>query len=168
MKKYIYFWGHQTSKSYVGKECLSQWYPSIFTVDGVKFYNCEQFMMAQKAKLFNDTETYNRILKTTDPKAVKSLGRIVKNFDANVWDEHKYKIVVTGNYHKFTQNDTLKYYLLDTADDILVEASPYDKIWGVGLRQDDPRIKNEATWQGLNLLGKALMEVRNDIYYGQM
>lgn len=167
MKKYIYFWGHQTSKSYVGKECMSQWYPSTFKVDGWEYDNCEQFMMAKKAELFNDTESFKRILATSNPRKVKELGRAVKNFDANIWDANKFDIVVKGNYEKFVQNSDLKKYLLSTNDDILVEASPYDKVWGVGLRASDPLILNESTWKGENLLGKALMEVRNDLYHGQ-
>ena len=167
MKKYIYFWGHQTSKSYVGKECMSQWYSSKFTIDNVEYANCEQFMMDKKANLFNDIESSKKIRLCSDPRKVKELGRGVKNFNAEIWDEHKLDIVVKGNYAKFVQNDDLKNYLLSTNDAILVEASPYDKIWGVGLRASDPLILNESTWKGENLLGKALMQVRNDLYYGQ-
>ena len=168
MKKYIYFWGHQTSKNYVGKECLSQWYPSRFTVDGWEYFSAEQYMMAEKAKLFNDEESWKKIYLATDPKTIKQLGRNVKNFNSTIWDNAKFDIVVKGNYRKFVQNDKLKNYLLSTNDDILVEASPYDKVWGVGLRASDPLILDEKTWQGENLLGKALMNVRNDLYYGSM
>ena len=163
MKKYLYFWGHQTSKSYIGKECLSQWYPSSFEVDGVQYYNCEQYMMAEKAKLFGDEDALKSILKSRDPKSVKSIGRTVENFDAKLWDENKFDIVVKGNYNKFSQDELLKDYLLSTGDKILVEASPYDTVWGVGLRASDPLILNESTWKGLNLLGEALMKVRNEI-----
>lgn len=163
MSNYIYFWGHETSKSYVGKECLSQWYPARFTADGWEYFNTEQYMMAEKARLFNDEESWKNIYFETDPKIIKKLGRTVKNFDSDLWDSKKYDIVVEGNYRKFSQNNRLKNYLLGTNNSILVEASPYDKIWGVGLSEHNHNIKDPSKWKGLNLLGKALMEVRSKL-----
>ena len=120
-------------------------------------------MMASKACLFNDEETLDHILKSSDPKEIKALGRQVKNFDKEAWDEAKYLIVLNGNYRKFTQNPALRDYLLSTGNRFLVEASPYDRIWGIGLAADDPRAMDSSQWQGENLLGFALMEVRDDI-----
>lgn len=166
MSNYIYFWGHQTSRNTVGKECMSQWYPSEFVIDSKMYYNCEQYMMAEKAKLFNDIISFDRILAERDPRDIKALGRKIKNFNSELWDAEKYNIVVRGNLAKFKQEPVLGDYLESTGNKILVEASPYDKVWGVGLRANDPLILNEATWKGENLLGKAIMEVRNILFNG--
>lgn len=117
-------------------------------------------MMWSKAKLFNDNDVAEKILKTRDPKTQKALGREVKGFDAKIWDLKKLEIVVQGNIYKFSQNLDLKKQLLDTGSKTLVEGSPYDKVWGVGLKWDDPKILDDKNWQGENLLGIALMEVR--------
>jgi ribA/ribD-fused uncharacterized protein len=118
-------------------------------------------MMAGKAKLFNDHETLEEVLKSETPNQAKSLGRKVKNFDPKIWDEHKYEIVRHGNYLKFSQNDKLKEFLLSTNTKTLVEASPYDTIWGIGMLETDPKAVNPSFWNGENLLGFALMEVRD-------
>lgn len=142
-------------------EIPCQWYPSEFTVDGIE-YNCaEQFMMAQKALFFEDEDTYEEIMDTDDPEEQKRLGRLVQNFDEDRWSEVAIEIVTTGNYAKFDQNPELKEWLLSTGDKILVEASPYDPIWGVGLRENDPRILDREQWQGTNWLGEALSIVRD-------
>ena len=98
-----------------------------------------------------------------DPKEIKALGRAVRNFDGKQWDEVKYSLVLTGNYNKFSQNKALRGFLLSTGDRLLVEASPSDRIWGIGLSADDSRIHDPAQWRGENLLGFALMEVRDEI-----
>ena len=121
----------------------------------------EQYMMAEKAKLFNDSETLNLIMDEIDQKTIKDLGRMVKNFNSNIWDENKYNIVLKGNFAKFSQNNNLKEFLLSTNDSIIVEASPYDKVWGIGMKQDDKNILDVSKWKGENLLGFALMEVRD-------
>lgn len=142
---------------------FSQWYESEFTVKGVT-YNCtEQFMMAEKAGCFNDHTSREKIMATKSPKEQKALGRNVKNFDVEVWKEVCEEIVYVGNYAKFTQNPDLKEILLETKDRILVEASPYDKIWGIGLSQSDPRALDPNLWEGLNLLGIAIMKVRDKL-----
>ena len=135
---------------------MCQWYDSPFTVNGVK-YNCaEQYMMAQKAKLFNDDEVYNLIMGTRHAATMKKYGRMIKNFDSAVWDREKCNIVFQGNLNKFTQNDNLCELLLDTKDAILYEASPYDRVWGIGSDKFEK-------WNGENLLGFILMEVRDVI-----
>lgn len=120
-------------------------------------------MMAGKAKLFDDQEVFKEILTAETPNQAKSLGRKVKNFDPKIWDEHKYEIVKQGNLLKFSQNEKFKEFLLSTNDKILVEASPYDTIWGIGMLETDPRAENPQQWNGENLLGFALMEVRDEL-----
>lgn len=150
----IYFW--KTSDKY---GIFSQWYKSDFTdINDIK-YNCaEQFMMYQKAILFGDNDVANEILNETDPKNIKALGRKIKNFNQQEWDENKFEIVIAGNFYKFTQNDQLKNILLNTGNQDIAEASPLDKIWGIGI--DEKAAESGAEWQGENLLGKALMVVR--------
>lgn len=162
--KYLCFWGHTPKqKTVIDKSCFSQWFPSKFEIDGVQYKNTEQYMMAQKAKLFGDDEILNKILQTADPKEIKALGRLVKGYQESVWLEHRFNIVVQGNLAKFSQNEDLKQFLLNTKDRILVEASPYDKIWGIGLSADDEKAEKPLQWKGLNLLGFALMEVRKQL-----
>jgi ribA/ribD-fused uncharacterized protein len=114
---------------------FSQWTESPFTVEKKKYCCCEQFMMARKAKLFGDSETLGKILAGDhDPAAHKRLGRGVKEFNERVWEDHCDNIVVQGNYAKFTSNRVLLEALLDTGDSLLAEASPHDRVWGIGLR----------------------------------
>lgn len=154
---YIFFW-KPYEKPY---GIFSQWYKSDFIIDNVK-YNCaEQYMMAQKAILFKDYEIHKKILQEKNPFQQKKLGRLVKNFNNEVWKEHRYKIVLRGNMEKFKQNIQIKNILLNTKNAYIVEASPYDKIWSCGLKAQ--QAKDIAKWTGLNLLGKILMEVRNKI-----
>lgn len=157
---YIYFWGHDSNKSYVTHHCLSQWFERGFIASGIHYSTAEHFFMAKKALLFQDNIAYQRILSANDPGEVKQIGREVIGFDQTIWDQNKFEIAVTGNQHKFTQNEDLKSYLLSTKDTILVEASPVDLVWGVGLAKDDLRIHNPNQWLGENLLGFALMQVR--------
>lgn len=159
--KYIFFWGHTEKENQVTKACLSQWYGCLFTVDGVVYNTAEQYMMAQKALLFDDGEIYEEIMKASHPKQFKDLGRRITGFQEKIWDENKYQIVVNGNYQKFLQNKDLRTFLTGTGKRVLVEASPYDKIWGVGLSADTLNIDNPNIWKGQNLLGFALMEVRD-------
>lgn len=127
-------------------------------------FNCaEQAMMWVKAELFSDKETAGKILAETHPGTQKKLGRLVKNFDPAIWDEVKFRSIVNINLHKFRQNPHLAEILLDSDPYILCEAAPWDKIWGNGLPADDPKAGNIATWNGENLLGKALMKVRNSL-----
>ncbi len=155
------FFGHTAYPDRITETCLSQWYPCRFEEDGV-VYNCaEQYMMAHKALTFGDRETLAQIMAAEDPKTCKALGRRVKPFDSAVWNREKYAVVVNGNLAKFGQNPELRAFLTGTGDAVLVEASPWDNVWGIRLGEKDPRVKNPAEWQGQNLLGFALMEVRD-------
>ncbi|MEU1469566.1 NADAR family protein [Streptomyces sp. NPDC005761] len=159
--KYLLFWGHRPrSDGRIGASCLSQWWPSPFTVDGVTYASAEHWMMAGKARLFGDAEAAERAVAAKSPAEAKKVGRLVRGFDATVWERERYGLVVAGSVHKFGQNPELGGFLLGTGDRVLVEASPTDRIWGIGLAADDPRAEDPATWQGLNLLGFALMEAR--------
>jgi ribA/ribD-fused uncharacterized protein len=160
--KFLFFWGH-TVKDEITKACFSQWFPFEFEENGIIYKTAEHYMMAGKARLFNDNETLEKILKSDNPKQAKDLGRKVKNFDAQLWEENKYEIVKKGNFLKFSQNEKLKDFLLSTNDEILVEASPYDRIWGIGMLESDPKSQNPSLWSGENLLGFALMEVRDKL-----
>ncbi|TYB65436.1 NADAR family protein [Nonomuraea sp. PA05] len=159
--KYLYFWGHQPAgDGGVGKGCLSQWWPVRFTADGHTFASAEHYMMAHKAWLFGDEENAARVLAVRHPKQAKELGRAVRGFDQATWEKHRFDIVVRGNVAKFGGHEELAGYLLGTGTRILVEASPVDRVWGIGLAADDDRAASPQRWQGLNLLGFALMAAR--------
>lgn len=117
-------------------------------------------MMASKARLFADAESLRLILGTTEPSLAKAVGRKVRNFDDEVWKANCRRLVTDGNLAKFGQNGPLNAFLLSTGDQVLVEASPYDRIWGIGLKATDAKALHPDTWQGQNLLGFALMDVR--------
>ncbi len=158
MEKFTYFWNGP----------FSQWYPAKFTINNVWTFDCaEQWMMFGKATLFRDDSIAQKILDSKNPRDQKALGRQVKNFDPVIWDRDKRVTVYRGNYAKFTQNPDLLKALLDTRGTTLVEASPYDRIWGIGLTKDDPRALKRGTWLGQNLLGQILTQVRNDIIGSQ-
>ncbi|SHI57833.1 hypothetical protein SAMN02745163_00415 [Clostridium cavendishii DSM 21758] len=160
--KYEFFWGHRPSKNgRITKSCFSQWWMSEFEIDNIVYCCAEQYMMAEKARLFNDEEVLEEILKTKEQGKIKALGRKVKNFNEEVWNKNKYDIVLRGNKAKFSQNEALKEYLLTTGNKVLVEASPYDRVWGIGLSADIEGIENPLLWKGENFLGFALMEVRD-------
>lgn len=161
--KYVFFWGHQKPKSDVSKSCFSQWYESSFSVDGIRYLTPEHFMMAKKAELFGDTDSLRRILASSNPGEAKKLGRNVVGFEDSIWVENRFKIVVEANRAKFGQNPELKEFLLSTGNRVLVEASPVDRIWGIGLAADDAAAENPNKWRGLNLLGFALMQVRDEL-----
>lgn len=162
--KYLFFWGHQPRQDgSIDKSCFSQWFEASFQLNGIDYPTAEHYMMAEKARLFNDHEIRDRILLSQHPGEAKKLGRLVKGFNNELWEENRFEIVIQGNIAKFSQNQTLKSYLLGTHKRILVEASPRDQIWGIGLTGDDPRAANPYQWQGLNLLGFALMEVRQKL-----
>lgn len=158
---FIPFWGHTLKPGKMGKQCFSQWFPCEFVVDGVAYHTTEQYMMSQKALLFEDHEIFEQIMAADNPADYKALGRKIRNFDESIWNEHKFDIVVAGNVAKFSQNPELREYLLSIGDAIPVEASPYDGIWGVKLGIESPDIHNPNLWQGENLLGFAIMTARD-------
>lgn len=159
--KILTFWGHTPSSEAITKSCLSQWYACEFELYECEYHSAEQYMMAKKAELFQDYAAYHKIMAADNPKDCKALGREVRNFNSDLWNREKYRIVLTGNLAKFSRNPELYQFLDSTGDCVLVEASPYDDIWGVNLSADDPRIQDPSQWQGENLLGFALMEVRD-------
>ncbi len=161
--KYLFFWGHQSKGNNISKSCFSQWYTSPFSEDGKRFATAEHYMMYGKAKLFNDIDAMGKALDAKNPGAVKAVGRSVRGFDQAIWDANKFDLVVNANLAKFGNNKELSDFLLNTGKRVLVEASPVDKVWGIGLAQDDDTATNPNLWKGENLLGFALMEVREQL-----
>jgi ribA/ribD-fused uncharacterized protein len=159
--EYFFFWGHTRPKDGgTSKSCLSQWFPAPFTVDGITYETAEHWMMAEKARLFDDTEMLAEIIEALGPHEAKAIGRKVRNFDAEIWSAKCFEIVVTGNVAKFRQNAEMCEFLLSTGEAILVEAAPRDQIWGIGLGEHNERAEDPVQWRGRNLLGFALTEVR--------
>ncbi|MEU9194686.1 NADAR family protein [Streptomyces hundungensis] len=159
--KFLHFWGHTPRRDgSLGPSCFSQWWPSPFTVDGVEYATAEHWMMASKARLFGDAEAEQAALTAANPALAKKAGRMVRGFDEAVWRRERYGIVLAGSLHKFGQDEALRDYLLATGDRVLVEASPLDRIWGIGLAADAPEAEDPRRWRGLNLLGFALTEAR--------
>ena len=158
---FVFFWGHIARAEKQMKACLNQWFPCSFMVDDI-YYNCaEQFMMAEKARLFHGEDALQKIMQAYDPMEQKKLGRRVQGYDDAVWKACCYDVVVRGNAAKFFQNEKLHDFLNSTGDKVLVEASPKDSVWGIGLDENSPDAINPKRWQGTNLLGFALMEVRD-------
>jgi ribA/ribD-fused uncharacterized protein len=158
MEKFTFFWGSGP---------FSNWAPAPFQIDGI-WYNCsEQYMMAEKARLFGDTDTLKKIMSAVDPKEQKAYGRQVKGFNKEQWEKVARDIVYKGCYAKFTQNQDLKCCLMDTGDTTLVESSPYDKIWGIRLHKTDPRAQDRSQWLGTNWLGEILTKLRNDLRFSK-
>lgn len=161
--KFCFFYGHTPAKpGQIDKSYLSQWRHCHFTENGIAYFSTEQYMMAAKARLFHDEKILEQILAASHPSTVKKLGRQVKNFNPAVWEKVKFDIVCEGNRHKFGQNANLKEFLLDTGSAILVEASPYDRIWGIGMGVNHPDRIFPERWKGENLLGFTLTKVRDD------
>lgn len=157
-RDYIFFW-HENDTN--GR--FSQWHVSPFRVDGVRYYSCEQYVMAQKAKLFGDFELYQRILEEEDPVVCRAYGRQIRSFDQKIWEKHLQEILFRGNLEKFSQNRALRKALLATGNATLAEANPMDPILGIGMTASDPFAMDQRYWQGRNLLGKTLMQVRSTL-----
>jgi ribA/ribD-fused uncharacterized protein len=159
----IFFCGHDETRN--GKKVyFSNWYPVSFTDDqDIVYQNTEQYMMYKKAILFGDKMMADKILECSDPRKIKQMGRRVKNFKEDIWRQNAQDIVTQGCYYKFSQNPELKQFLLSTKDKIIVEASPYDKIWGIGLNTRDAMKIPMENWPGSNWLGECLMKVRHQI-----
>lgn len=150
--KFVFFYGGP----------FSQWYRSYFEIDGKK-YNCaEQYMMAQKAIIFNDDQALIAIMSSKDPAVQKGAGRLVRNFDADKWNQVSRAFVYRANIAKFS-DPQLKRFILSTGNKELVEASPTDRIWGIGLAEGDPRCLDKSQWRGTNWLGEVLMQVRTTL-----
>lgn len=162
--KFLFFWGHTPKLGQsIGNFVLSQWYHRPFEVGGKLHPTAEHWMMAEKALLFGDQAIYEKILQSVKPGEAKALGRQVRNFDQEIWNKKRLTIVLQGNLHKFGQHADLKQFLLQTGNRVLVEASPVDPIWGIGMAQDHPEIENPYSWKGTNWLGFILMEVRDQL-----
>ncbi|MER7007207.1 NADAR family protein [Dactylosporangium sp. NPDC000555] len=162
--KYLHFWGHHPRPGgTIGASCLSQWWPAAFEVDGVRFPSAEHYMMWRKAKLFGDDAIATRVLDVSHPNEAKTLGRRIAGFDEEAWARERFGIVVAGSIAKFAAHDDLRAFLLGTGDRVLVEASPLDRVWGIGLAAGDASADEPARWRGLNLLGFALMHARFEL-----
>lgn len=174
--QFTFFWETQSP--------FSQWYKSFFTASvlfhkgitneqreylsnslpkELEFSSAEQFMMYHKALIFLDREIADSIMKTSNPRKIKELGRQVKNYDDNVWHYHRSDVVYAANLLKFEQNQGIMGALADTMGTTLVEAAPNDKIWGIGLAADDPKAQQRETWEGKNLLGEILTQIRVEL-----
>lgn len=159
--EFLFFWGHTPkAPGAVDASCLSQWHPAPFAADGARYATAEHFMMAEKARLFGDAEALARVLATGDPAEAKRVGREVRGYDDARWSAARGEAVVRGNILKFSQNPSLLAFLLGTGERVLVEASPRDRVWGIGMGASNPAARDPSRWRGLNLLGFALMEAR--------
>ena len=160
-QEFLPFYGHKPQPDgRVGPGCLSQWWQDEFTVDGVTYATAEHWMMAGKARLFGDDEALADALAAASPGDAKAVGRRVRGFDPDAWAAARYGLVVEGNLAKFGQHPDLADFLRSTGSAVIVEASPRDRIWGVGLGPSNPDARRPSAWRGLNLLGFALMDVR--------
>ncbi len=160
--KYVFFWSDRAPHDgSVSAACFSQWFVAPFEVDGLAYRTAEHYLMGEKARLFGDDEARQRILAAGEPGAAKRIGREVRDFDEVVWVEQRFRIAVDGNVAKFGQNPALGRFLVSTAKRVLVEASPVDTIWGIGLESKDPAATDPQKWRGENVLGFALMEARS-------
>lgn len=160
----LLFWGHTVPASgELGPHVFSQWYPHEFAVDGVRYSSAEHYMMAEKARLFGDQKARQDILATPSPREAKALGRTVAGFDHAAWEAHRFDIVTAASVAKFGSDEALRSYLVGTGDQILVEASPHDRIWGIGMDRNAPGAEQPSAWRGLNLLGFALMRARAEL-----
>jgi len=157
--RFVFFWKPEQANA-VGPGCLSQWQSAPFTLEGVRYFSAEQYMMAEKARLFGDEAAHRAILAASSPTQIKRLGREVRGFTQSEWDNERERIVYQGNVAKFSQNDALRSFLLNTGDKVLVEASPHDRVWGIGLSEQEKAARNPLLWKGKNLLGFILMRVR--------
>lgn len=165
--QWLFFWGHTPKvATAIDRACLSQWFARAFVVGGATYATAEHWMMAAKARLFDDHAALARVLEAKTPAEAKRVGREVAGYVDAVWDKHRFDVVVEGNVAKFGQHDDLRTFLLATHERILVEASPHDRIWGIGMDSAHPDARNPEKWHGQNLLGFALMEARERLREG--
>lgn len=161
--KFTFFWKDDEENGF-----FSNWYRRDFVIDDFKYFCVEQYMMSQKVKLFHDAENYTAILSANTPAGCKDSGKKVTPFDGKTWDAAAYEIVKTGNRAKFEQNPDLKEKLIATGDSILAEANPKDMIWGIGLYAKTAEDMETEDWPGKSLLGKILMELREEFGGGSI
>lgn len=160
--KFLFFWGHRPPKDgRITASCFSQWFEAPFVTNGTRYRTAEHFMMAEEARLFGDLPLREHVLACATPAEAKTLGRRVAGFDEATWARERFGIVVEANRGKFESDPALREFLVNTGDRVLVEASPVDPVWGIGLAADHDDAARPQRWQGLNLLGFALMEVRS-------
>lgn len=157
-EKYVFFWGN--------KDIYSNWHRSKYTMDGIEFVNGEQGMMYGKAGVMGDSDSQLKIMAITDPKAIKALGRLITPWDEKKWVAARLQVMTDVCVAKFRDNPAMLAQLLATGDKILVEASPWDTIWGIGMRENDEGVEDPTRWKGLNLLGEALMNARRILLKG--
>lgn len=158
--RFLFFWGHTPKGHGAGPWVLSNWYASPFVIDGVTYATNEHWMMSEKARVFGDVVARARMARAETPKEAKAIGREVRNFDDDVWDAARFEIVARGCEAKFDADASLRDYLLRTGDAVLVEASPRDRVWGIGMGASNPDATDPRKWKGENLLGFALMQAR--------
>lgn len=162
--KFLPFWGHTPpADRSMGPHVFSQWFPQVFEHEGIRYSTAEHFMMAGKARLFDDSDALDAILNSASPGQAKAIGRQVRRFVPEVWDRECVGIVTTGSVAKFGSTRELRAYLAGTGHRVLVEASPRDRIWGVGMGRNNPNIERPSQWHGRNLLGFALMQARANL-----
>jgi ribA/ribD-fused uncharacterized protein len=160
--KFVFFWGHTARPDgSLSAACFSQWWPARFAADGHTFRSAEHYMMWRKACLFGDEQRAAAILQAHSPAQAKSLGRQVAGFTEDLWVANRWQIVVDASIAKFGSDEHLRGYLAGSKRRVLVEASPVDRVWGIGLATDSDQAGEPAQWRGLNLLGFALMEARH-------
>lgn len=155
--KYLFFWGHTGA---IERACFSQWYAASFEIEGTRYGTAEHWMMAEKARLFGDEQARARILEAATPGEAKAIGREVRDYDDARWSAVRMAIVARGNEAKFGQSAELRPILVASAGRVLVEASPRDRVWGIGMGASNEKSESPRDWRGLNLLGFALMEAR--------
>jgi ribA/ribD-fused uncharacterized protein len=162
---YLFFWGHTPEEEgVIDQSCFSNWYPSEFKFGIVPYPTVEHLMMEAKAVLFGDEETAKKIYQAKTPYEAKRLGREVSGFNLEIWEQYRFDVVSDACLAKFSQNVELGNFLMNTGSKVIVEASPSDPIWGIGLRENDENATNPFEWEGLNLLGFALMRVRSILW----
>lgn len=159
----IFFWGYKGNSS---KKVLSNWYPCTFkSHSGITFSSVEQYIMYHKAILFNDFKMSKEIMECSDLKLIKQKGEMVRNFNQYIWEDNAKKIVYDGCLLKFSQNQELLNFLLSTEYRLLVQANPYDKIWGIGMDEIEASKTPQHKWKGKNWLGECLVQVRETLRY---
>jgi hypothetical protein len=160
-KDFVFFWKPEEENA-----CFGNWFPLAFSVDGIHFHTSEHYVMYHKALLMGDEEIARAVLEDPDPHSAKKWGQRVKPWSQDIWNRERCRIMYEACFAKFQAED-MRQRLLNTGDAVLVEASPYDKIWGIGLLKTDKNARNPQRWKGLNLLGKVLMKIRQDVRYSQ-